>query len=425
MATGWLAAVLALGGVILWAIFNRPAAWEPWLDQMTVGLVALGVILVFFDAWIRRDELRPRRHAPIAVGNLLGPAVLRWAGWLVLLGVAALIYQSVAHYDDRWYARFHRVYRVVVVLWAVGGIPYYLLVLRRRHGARWDRRDPAVLTMVLLRRIGRMALVRRFDARALRPFFRAGRVRSVWLGLIVKGFFLPIMLTFFFGNAREVTEILVLIGDGKLGRGLYPDGELLYLLAYRSLMFVDVTVAVLGYAITTRVIENGIRSVEPTAAGWIAALLCYRPFNETLSWYFRWPSQSLPSLPDTPLKLVLMGTVILFIAIYTWATLAFGLRFSNLTHRGIFTGGPYAFVRHPAYISKNLAWWVEHLPGLAAPRAIFFMLGWNAVYAWRAWTEERHLSADPRYRRYMELVPRRFLPRLRRRADDAHPAGPA
>ena len=258
MATGWLGAFLALGGVVLWTAFSRPAAWEPWLDKMTIGLVGLGAVLIAFDA------LHKHRHASLPVSTLLGPAILRWAGWLVLLGVAALIYRSVAHYDDRWYERFHRVYRVVVILWAVAGIPYYLVVLRRRHGARWDRRDPAMLAMALLRRIGRMVRARRFEAAALSPFIRAGRVRSVWLGLAVKGFFLPIMLTFFYGNAREVAEILVRIGDGALGRGLYPDGELIYLLSYRSLMFVDVTLAVLGYSITSRVIENGIPASIPS-----------------------------------------------------------------------------------------------------------------------------------------------------------------
>ncbi len=49
-------------------------------------------------------------------------------------------------------------------------------------------------------------------------------------------------------------------------------------------------------------------------------------------------------------------------AIYAWATLAFGIRFSNLTYRGVLTNGPYRFTRHPAYVSKNLFWWLSVLP---------------------------------------------------------------
>jgi len=50
------------------------------------------------------------------------------------------------------------------------------------------------------------------------------------------------------------------------------------------------------------------------------------------------------------------------ITIYVLATVAFGIRFSNLTHRGILTNGPYRFTKHPAYVSKNLSWWMVSVP---------------------------------------------------------------
>src|SRR3546814_20885855 len=56
------------------------------------------------------------------------------------------------------------------------------------------------------------------------------------------------------------------------------------------------------------------------------------------------------------LQWLLGGWLVLLTAIYAWATVAFGLRFSNLTHRGILTHGPYRWTRHPAYLSKNLFW---------------------------------------------------------------------
>src|SRR3546814_14686759 len=67
-----------------------------------------------------------------------------------------------------------------------------------------------------------------------------------------------------------------------------------------------------------------------------------------------------------PLLMALTGIVlVLLTAVYAWATVAFGLRFSNLTHRGILTHGPYAWTKHPAYVSKNLFWWLATLPFLA------------------------------------------------------------
>jgi steroid 5-alpha reductase family enzyme len=93
-------------------------------------------------------------------------------------------------------------------------------------------------------------------------------------------------------------------------------------------------------------------------------------------------------------------------AIYAWATVAFGLRFSNLTHRGILTHGPYAWSRHPAYLSKNLFWWLSTLPMLSTAglvegaRATLLLAAVGGVYYWRARTEERHLRSDPAYAEY-------------------------
>jgi len=100
--------------------------------------------------------------------------------------------------------------------------------------------------------------------------------------------------------------------------------------------------------------------------------------------------------------------LIFLTAIYAWATVAFGIRFSNLTYRGVLTNGPYRYTRHPAYLSKNLFWWCSVMPFLVtndstsdAIRNVFFLLCVNGIYYWRAKTEEAHLLAeDPKYAQY-------------------------
>jgi hypothetical protein len=80
----------------------------------------------------------------------------------------------------------------------------------------------------------------------------------------------------------------------------------------------------------------------------------------------------------------------------------------NLTYRGVLTNGPYAFTRHPAYLSKNLFWWLVTLPFLAtthskvdAVRNTVTLALVSAVYFWRAKTEEKHLlGEDAKYRAY-------------------------
>ena len=118
-------------------------------------------------------------------------------------------------------------------------------------------------------------------------------------------------------------------------------------------------------------------------------------------------------LQGHPLLLTMVGAVLVALtAVYAWATVAFGIRFSNLTHRGILTHGPYSWSRHPAYLAKNLFWWVSTIPVLStgslvdAVRATVILAAVSGVYYWRARTEERHLSTDPVYRDYSAWMAR-------------------
>ena len=89
--------------------------------------------------------------------------------------------------------------------------------------------------------------------------------------------------------------------------------------------------------------------------------------------------------------------------------LSLGTKCSNLTNRGIVTRGPYRFVRHPAYISKNLAWWITLIP-IFGFYAFLSMFVWSFVYYLRAITEERHLIKDLDYQEYCRNVKYRFIP---------------
>ena len=109
------------------------------------------------------------------------------------------------------------------------------------------------------------------------------------------------------------------------------------------------------------------------------------------------------------------------LALFSWASIALGFKCSNLTNRGIVTHGPYAFVRHPAYAAKNLAWWLGALPMLGMMMAtgswksigysLLALFGWTTIYALRAITEERHLLlSNNGYAEYAQKVRWRFVP---------------
>ncbi|WP_183704614.1 isoprenylcysteine carboxylmethyltransferase family protein [Rhizobium sp. BK049] len=182
----------------------------------------------------------------------------------------------------------------------------------------------------------------------------------------------------------------------------------------RLVFLLDVILAAGGYIATFKLFGWHVRATETTALGWLVCLICYEPFFPAISHAFvpygdgpGWES----AIREGSAVFILWSAAMLFCAlIYVWATIAFGPRFSNLTHRGIITSGPYRFIKHPAYISKNIAWWLFAAPsfiasGFAEGLARAGMLAIvTLIYIMRARAEERMLSLDPAYRDYAERV---------------------
>ncbi|MBB3524238.1 MULTISPECIES: methyltransferase family protein [Rhizobium] len=182
----------------------------------------------------------------------------------------------------------------------------------------------------------------------------------------------------------------------------------------RLVFLLDVILAAGGYIATFKLFGWHVRATETTALGWLVCLICYEPFFPAISSAFV-PYGAGPGWESV----IQEGSVVYFVwsvatlacaIIYVWATIAFGPRFSNLTHRGIITSGPYRFVKHPAYLSKNISWWLFAAPsfvasGLAEGLARAGMLAIvSLIYLLRARAEERMLSRDPVYRQYAETV---------------------
>lgn len=185
-----------------------------------------------------------------------------------------------------------------------------------------------------------------------------------------------------------------------------------------AMMFLfDVAFATVGYLLTCKPLDSHIRSANPYAAGWTAALICYPPFvlmgdGGPLN-YHPGTAEWSDWLDGQPVALWVVGAVLVLLTmVYAWATIVFGLRFSNLTHRGIVTHGPYAWTKHPAYVSKNLFWWLATMPFLTTGttieliRSVALLAVVSGVYYWRARTEERHLLADPDYVAYASWMER-------------------
>lgn len=306
----------------------------------------------------------------------------------------------------------------------------------------------AMLGVIACAIVVALLLSRCIQGRALWRKIRNPRVRTTLLGICVKGFFTPLMTGFVAGHLTSFSKAWLvhkhlqpLEFKPPPGTNLFMQAKLWWLqvgsrlpdliptgsdfagltspwsrddigfalgLAYDFVFIVDCGWALAGYASESRWLGNKTRSVEPTALGWVACIFCYPPFNGVLGTYL--PLENGPSRFGDPVTLLWFKafTVLLF-AIYSSATVAFGWKFSNLTNRGIVSRGPYRFIRHPAYVCKCSAWWLEHIPTMTLTKAFFLTL-LCGVYALRAWTEERHLSKDPDYRAYKKKTPWVIIP---------------
>jgi protein-S-isoprenylcysteine O-methyltransferase Ste14 len=247
--------------------------------------------------------------------------------------------------------------------------------------------------------------------------------RLAVLSTLLKSFFAPLMVLLLmrlcmgaWDNGRAILDVGV---DGGF-RMLFDRHGFWFLL--QVILFLDVFFFTVGYLVESPRLGNEIRSVDPTVVGWAAALLCYPPFNSLSAMLFGAQASEFPQFENPTLHFALNGLVLVLMAGFASASVALGLKASNLTHRGIVARGPYAVIRHPAYTCKNIAWWIGSIPMVTAAFDLSLVTGLQSVasvagvtllYVLRALTEEDHLRrVDGDYDSYATRVRYRFVPGL-------------
>lgn len=380
-----------LAGFFLWLTIARTYGMDGSWSALA-NLFAIGIPMVLWSLLVDKVHLRASTGIdwvnPRPLKEVLDISLVKIAGLWATWGVI-----GVAYCIGRWYWRGNYLFAMelletTVPLLLVLSVPYVLWLDRYLK----EPRDGAWHFGTWL--IGQPG----WDAEEIRHHARA------W---IVKGFFLAFMFSIVPGGFGDVIRWDT---SGILSDPVAMSNWLI------TLMFViDVAFATVGYLLTMKPLDAHIRTANPHMQGWVAALMCYPPFVLMVEGgvlYYQagtWGDGSwMHWFEGHPVLLGVWGAILVVLtAIYAWATVAFGLRFSNLTHRGIITNGPYAFTKHPAYVSKNAFWWLSTLPFLVTTGSMVdairntVTLGLvSAVYYWRARTEEKHLSTDPAYVAY-------------------------
>jgi protein-S-isoprenylcysteine O-methyltransferase Ste14 len=351
-------------------------------------------------------------------GRFIGRCLLVYGVELGLISLAFGFYETAGEYGFQnsgqgYYRPWFAVMEWFRTIYLYGGLPYVLLTRALQHSPSSDRKQAAFTVMKMARRV--FARVTRGAVDAIAPFDRYDK--SAILGLVVKLFFVPLMTVFFADQFVHLVKNYDYLRNPDIKVALRD----VHNVSYTVIFSVDVGLAWCGYVLSSRWIKNTLFSVEPTWEGWAVALLCYPPINRTMGVYYGTPGENgFFSIPNQSVVTFFAICSILSFTVYTSATVMFGLRFSNLTHRGIITTGPYALIRHPAYASKNFSWWCVMLPYAlyeiwrdrsAVPLLqVLGMVIMSGLYYRRAITEEQHLSRDAEYRLYMQKVPYRFIP---------------
>ena len=314
-------------------------------------------------------------------------SAMKILGFWGTIGLLAFLYWLFPEYRGGFYERFFKAFEYIAPYLVIASVPYIFFVdgvMREPHDGYWNM---GLILMLQWRRVDELIF------------------RQHLLSWLVKGFFIPLMFIYMCNDLVKFIAV---------DFATINSFQKFWDFSWDFLYFIDVGIATMAYIMAFRILDTQIRSTEPTMLGWVVALCCYEPFWSLIGRLYLSYDTGFPWgkwLWDYPLAYGFWGSLILFLTvIYVWSTVIFGGRFSNLTNRGVITNGPYSLTKHPAYVAKNLSWWLLSIPFVAnmnqfeIVRHCLLLLGLNLIYALRAKTEERHMSNDPDYVVYANWI---------------------
>jgi protein-S-isoprenylcysteine O-methyltransferase Ste14 len=356
------------------------------------------------------------RHSPFHIDpsgkNLFRRALARYLVWLVVLYGGYQLYLLTPLYSGPDYRPTHQFFTIFLSWYLWLGLPYFALTLTFKASRTEDFYDPAIRMIHVFRQI----LSRRLRGEPPRSVFRVLRKpynRKVFLNLLMRAYFIPVMVEQITPTAVNTLELLYQqLAD-------YHWLTLFFLLS-AMLWLLDIVNATVAYTLESRWLENRSRSIDLTPGGWLVCLSVYPPLNEVTGSLFAFA----PYVASGQLDDLLIGSVTFFYAvkvlelgiqvIHIYSDTSLGPSVTNITLKKLQTRGPYALIRHPGTASKLLMWLVQSIAyrKFWSAKFLFGYLMWGALYVLRALTEERHLSKFAEYRAYRKKVKYRFIPGL-------------
>lgn len=341
---------------------------------------------------------------------LLKRALTRYLVWLALITSGFALLRAIPIYSGAMTAAVHGFFDDFTQVYLVLGLPYFYLTLLCKASRVEDFYDPVVRLLHMLKQ-PLQRLIRGDNLRSITHVFRKRYNRKVLLNLVMRAYFLPIMLlqlAVYFPYALNLHDT-ALTGSNLLAT-LYWITAMLWLL--------DMTNAALAYLVESRWLENRSRSIDMSITGWAVCLFCYEPFSNLTGAVFPFApflangDVNAMLVPNLDFLIALKIIEILVLGLHIYVDVSLGTSVANITLKQLQTRGAYGIIRHPGTSTKLLFWFVVAC-GYSQFWSVKFLFGfcaWAALYIARALTEERHLSQYAEYREYQQKVRYRFIP---------------
>lgn len=368
---------------------------------MSIAMISFciaGVVLIAGEVIVVKSYKREGAFLSTPSTVDLRRVCIKAYAFCITMGMLYALYVLLPEYKAEYYINFIKAFHLYFPIVFIIGLLYI---------AFYDSRMPKPEDG--LYHFGRFMLL---QWRGTDTVMISDYIRSVAL----RAFFIPLMtalFVFFIGQFLEGPEAYIAKETLSWPEGMAGLSILKVLLtAYFFLMALDILFGMIGYLSFFRAIDAGVKSTETTIVGWIVCIICYYPFFDAviipifLAKLFLNPEWFI-WFENNPVLLFVWGIgVVTAMCMESFGTMTFGLRFSNLTYRGLITSGLFRYTKHPQYVAKMFNRFFVCVPflsptgtaGAIETLIAFFIL--CVIYYLRARTEENHLSRYPEYVEY-------------------------
>lgn len=385
------------------------SGWHVGREYFFLPIVALALLYAIINMVRNRFDPCPLPNKPPR-GLLFRKSASRFVVWLSVIFLGYQLYLLTPYYNTPPFKDNTDFFGMLLRLYLFLGLPYFLLTLYFRASSREDFYDPAIRLIHICKQIVFRAL--RGDSRAsIFLVLHKKYNRKVLLTLIMRAYFIPVMVGQVYGNMALTIE---------MGNQISIDFGFLEVILWLSafIWLTDTINASVAYCFESRWLENRTRSIDMTLSGWMVCLFCYSPLNQITSYVFPFAPLVVDNNPGSlvyasvTLFYVVKILQISLLALHVYIDLSLGPSVANISFKKLQTRGVYGLVRHPGTITKLTFWLLisSFYKGFWNTKMILGQLGWSVIYVLRALTEERHLKHHKEYQDYMKKVRYRFIP---------------